>query len=47
VVEIVVEVIIFWQAPEVATLHLMEIGDFGSADGWHLIEIIIELKLII
>jgi hypothetical protein len=47
VIEIVVEVIIFGQAPKVAILHLMQISDLGSADGWHLIDIIIELKLVI
>jgi hypothetical protein len=37
VVEIVVEMIILGQAPQITVLHLMKIAQFGSSDGWHLI----------
>lgn len=38
VVEIVVEVIILGETPQVAVLHLVKIGQFGSSYGWHLID---------
>ena len=35
VVEVVVEMVVFRKAPEVAVLHLVKICDFCSSDGWH------------
>lgn len=40
VIEIVVEVVILWQAPEIAVLHLVEVGDLGPTYGWHKNQII-------
>ena len=37
-IEIVVEVIVFREAPQVAVLHFMEITELGSPYGWHLID---------
>ena len=35
VVEVVVEMVVFRKAPEVAVLHLVKICDLSSSDGWH------------
>lgn len=35
VVEVVVEMVVFRKAPEIAVLHLVKICDFSSSDGWH------------
>ena len=34
-VEVVVEVVVFGEAPQVAVLHFMEVSEFGSSYGWH------------
>lgn len=36
-VEVVVEMIIFRKAPQIAILHFVEISDFGSSDRWHVV----------
>ena len=34
-VEVVVEVVVLWEAPEIAVLHFVEVREFGSTDRWH------------
>lgn len=35
VIKIIVEVVVFWKAPKITVLHLMQVAKFGSSDSRH------------